>query len=125
MFSIDAVPKETPELILAGLPFCKYAGTPRKLKTGAGMRWGPLATKNVIELTEAQTYKFGSKEDITLPTRQVADTATRGYVLLKHKDMYLGLGFLRDENGGYKLESLIPKHWLHTLTRVTPAGSGT
>ncbi len=116
--SFETVPQDTPELILAGLPFCKPPHKPQKLKTGASMRWGPLATKNVIELTEAQAYRFGESEEVLLQERQIAGKATHGYVIIRYAAMYLGLGFLRINDGQQRLESLLPKHWVHTLNRL-------
>ncbi|MEM8486509.1 MAG: RsmB/NOP family class I SAM-dependent RNA methyltransferase [Bacteroidota bacterium] len=116
--SFERVPAGAPELILAGLPFCKPPDKPQKMKTGASMRWGAMATKNVITLTEAQAFRFGESQEIGLQERQLPDEATQGYVIARYKDMYLGLGFLRTNGGEAKLESLLPKHWVHALNKL-------
>ncbi|MFK7847572.1 MAG: RsmB/NOP family class I SAM-dependent RNA methyltransferase [Rhodothermales bacterium] len=115
--SFDILPANTPTPLQAGLPFCRPEGTSQKMKTGAAMKWGETAAKNQIELTLDQAYFYGNGETIAFKAELLEKTTTPGYVLIKHQDMHLGLGFLRIENGIASIESLLPKQWVHTLNK--------
>lgn len=113
--SFAHIPAGIPAPVQAGLPFCRPAHKSQKLKTGAAIRWGHKATRNLVALTAAQAHSYGKRETFDIEMNQLDAHTTPGYVLLRHQDMYLGLGFLRNTSTGLKIESLLPKHWIHTL----------
>lgn len=115
--SFETLPAKTPDPLQAGLPFCRPEGTSQKMKTGAAMKWGEAATKNQIELTLDQAYQYGNGETLKLNADVLASSTTPGYVLIKHQDMHLGLGFLKIEARIASIDSLLPKQWVHALNR--------
>jgi hypothetical protein len=98
-----------PPVIAAGLPCIHVNMAFPKLTTGAARVFGHTATRNVIKLDAAQTTTYLRRENQALSPEQLADTS-KGYVLLRHEEVWLGVGLLRpQEDGSGWLESLYPK----------------
>lgn len=114
--SFHEVPGGIPEIIQAGMPFCRPADKSQKMKTGAAMKWGRLATRNVVELNRAQVLKYGRQESFELDCSGL--DLTPGYVMVRYEDLDLGLGLLRMEGATGILESQLPRHWVHTLEEL-------
>ncbi len=116
--SFENLPPDTPLLIQAGMPFGRPADQSQKMKTGTAMRWASRATRNCIALNKMQVHSYARRETFGIEDAQLTPDITPGYVLIRHKDMQIGLGFLRIENGTPTLESLLPKHWIHAELNV-------
>lgn len=83
-----------------------------KLTTAATFFIGGHATCNVVSLSRAQTDAFLSRENVALCEQDVARCTSQGYVVAKHEEVVMGLGFLRyPAEGGALLESYFPKSW--------------
>ncbi len=115
--SFGDLPLPDYEVLQTGLAFCRPLEKSQKLKTGAAMRWGSKATKNVLSLNESQAYAYGENATFEIDASNLPSDVTPGYVLLKMGEMYLGLGLLRMQNGSASIESLLPRHWISKLTR--------
>lgn len=107
----DHRPAARPAPTFVGLPFMRVYLKHPKLSTAAAMHFGHLATKNTIATTSDQAEAYLSREDFTASAEQIARCSGRGYVLLKHEDITLGVGFLTAAEDGATVRSMFPKAW--------------
>lgn len=106
----DCAPPEWPPALAVGLPFIHTNMAFPKLTTGAARLLGPLATQHVIELTAAQADWYLRRVNQAIPAEQLGQCTSKGYVLLRHAGVVLGLGLMRpQEDGSSFIESLYPK----------------
>jgi hypothetical protein len=94
----DCAPPEWPPALAVGLPFIHTNMAFPKLTTGAARLLGPLATQHVIELTAAQADWYLRRVNQAIPAEQLGQCTSKGYVLLRHAGVVLGLGLLRLEH---------------------------
>ncbi|RMF69367.1 MAG: hypothetical protein D6743_01950 [Calditrichaeota bacterium] len=82
-----------------------------KLTTAAAMFFGRRACRHVVHLDRPQTdaYLHGQVTAVASSRLQACDD--RGYVIVKHEQIPLGVALLRRQNGTWRLESAYPKAW--------------
>lgn len=93
-----------------------------KITTSAAMAFGHLATKNIVELDREGVDAFLSRIPHRVMPEQTKSCTGRGYVLPKHEELVLGVGFFapeEDHEEGGELRSMFPKAWsVHEDTSV-------
>ena len=110
MTNVDCIAPPWPPPLAVGLPFIHINMAFPKLTTGAARLLGPLATKNVIVLTETQADWYLRRVNQRVEPAQLEADTSKGYVLAMHAGFVLGVGLLRpQEDGSGWLESLYPK----------------
>lgn len=84
-----------------------------KLTTAAAMAFGRAATRNVVELSEADLRRYLARRDLELPHDGIEECSAPGYVLVRHRGVCFGVGWLRPGSWGAtaSLRSLFPKRW--------------
>jgi NOL1/NOP2/fmu family ribosome biogenesis protein len=74
------------------------------------MAFGPGATRNLVDLDAAAFAAWRARRELRLP---VPAGASAGPVLVRHRGLVAGTGFLRvGEDGEGRLESQFPKAWV-------------
>jgi hypothetical protein len=71
-----------------------------KLTTAAAMAFGPLATRNRVQLKRAQADLFLSREVFSMPAEQCRLCDGTGYVLAFVEEICLGVGLFREDDSG-------------------------
>ncbi len=113
-------PPRRPEPISMGLPFIRINMKYPKLTTGGTLFVGPLATKNVVELTEEQVNSYYSRAMyIPLTEEQTTRCTTMGYIILSFQGIILGQGFYRpkSEEEDANFDSFYPKAFANHAQR--------
>lgn len=85
-----------------------------KITTTAAMSFGPLAERNIVELDEPGADDFLSRITTRISGDQATRCTGRGYVLPRHEELVLGVGFFapdEDASGAGELRSMFPKAW--------------
>lgn len=94
-----------------GMAFMRISGRYPKMSTAASMIFGPHATRNVIEVSAAETAAYLSRQTFPI-TADRLHNCTGGYVLLHHRGVWLGQGVLYlDDEGNGRVASQFPKGW--------------
>lgn len=94
-----------------GIPFMRMNLKYPKLTTSGAMLFGPLATRNRIDLEAEDARLYVNGADLTPGDAQRIGVTSPGYVLVTWEDAPLGLGLLLDEDGERRLKSLYPRRW--------------
>ncbi|MGM0555771.1 MAG: hypothetical protein ACQEVA_05290 [Myxococcota bacterium] len=84
-----------------------------KITTAAAMTFGPLATRNIVELGQDGADAFLSRSTYSVTAEQTSACTGRGYVLPKHEELVLGVGFFapNEDSKPAELRSMFPKAW--------------
>lgn len=100
-----------PEPSAIGMPFLTTKSRYPKMTTGATLAFGDAATRNIIELTEAQTDKYFSRQCFPIDPSQTKDCTGMGYVIARFEGVTLGMGLYRPARDELEpqLDSLYPK----------------
>lgn len=98
----------SPRAVSLGLPFLHIHMAQPKLATGAAMKLGGLAQRNVLDLGPDQAVAFITRQDFP-PTRAQLASCTAGNVLVRYRGATLGVGHYRPADG--LVSSLLPKAW--------------
>lgn len=86
-----------------------------KLTTAAARLLGPWIRHNAIEADRLQADAYLRRRVFALDPAQTGEVSGPGFLLVRHADIALGLGFARRrEAGGFEVESLSPKMWVST-----------
>ncbi|MEX0871038.1 MAG: RsmB/NOP family class I SAM-dependent RNA methyltransferase [Aquisalimonadaceae bacterium] len=110
----------TPDLL--GLPAVRCRSLPLKPTTAAILLLGHHATRNVVDLDDAQAGDYLQRVDATLRLEQLAGCTGPGYAVARYQGQVLGLGQLiyhRDDPGVH-LVSLLPKAWARDTADLDP-----
>lgn len=109
----DLAPPARPEAKSMGLSFLYSDMRNPKLTTGAAMAFGREATRNLVELEEAELRAYLARRDQQVPEGRVVEGSGPGYVLVRHRGVCFGVGWLRPGavGGVVSLRSLFPKRW--------------
>lgn len=91
----------TPESV--GMCLVRLKGKYPKPTTHAVMKFGHLATQNVVDLNEEEALRFMRRELLDFPL----EDQTPGYVIARRGEVYLGCGLWIEG----RLTSQIPKRW--------------
>ncbi len=105
-----------PRYLTHGLDLARNRARVAKLSTPAAMALGPLARREVLELSDAAFLAYRRREACLLRDTEIPPTVSPGAVLLKHKDTFQGIGILYEDNGVWALESQFPKAWVRDNT---------
>ncbi len=105
----DHAPPRQLEAVTMGLFFLKTNLKFPKLKTGAAQLFGHAATRNVVQMDRAQAEAYLGQQDVYVSEAQAAHCTGRGYVLVRHEELTLGVGFY--EPTEQRVRSLFPKVW--------------
>lgn len=108
-----------PEPTFMGLPFMRIYLQQPKLSTAAAMHFGHRATKNTIETSADQAEAYLTRNDIAVFNEQLVRCTGRGYVLLQHADLTLGIGFLTALDEGATVRTMFPKAWARAAESFT------
>ena len=93
-----------------GLDVSRLRGARPKPTTAAAMAFGPGATGNLVDLDAPAFAAWRARREVRLP---VPAGASPGLVLVRHRGLVTGTGFLRvGEDGEGRLESQFPKAWV-------------
>lgn len=96
----------------AGLPLLHTGMRDPKLTTVAAMAFGTAAEANVVELSAGRLRDYLAHRDLVLEATEAERTTGPGYVLVRHRGLCLGVGWLRVGEGGERsLRSFFPKRW--------------
>jgi hypothetical protein len=116
--SIHIVPRELappvrPSPDVLGMHLLRTNMLYPKITTAAAMTFGPLATRNIVPLEQTGADAFLSRTTHRVTAEQTSACTGRGYVLPKHEELVLGVGFLApdDDSGEAELRSMFPKAW--------------
>jgi len=105
---IQAAEKPVPASI--GMPFLHIKMASPKLTSAAAMWLGPQCTQGVVELDTDHANAFLRRE-MNFVEPEIAESVGRGYVMVKHDGIILGLGFLGGPGDPTALESFVPRAW--------------
>ncbi len=98
-----------------GMPFLYVNMRDPRLTTAAAVKFGSLATRNVVDLDDAQTERFVTRHELALTREQEAQLTGPGYVLARHCGMVLGLGHARPGDEAMVLAGTVPSSWRDRL----------
>lgn len=101
---------EKPEPASIGMPFLHIKMASPKLTSAAAMWLGPHCTRSVVELNTEEANAFLRRETNVIDL-QHAQEIGRGYVMVRHGQDVLGLGFLWDGARAGEVESFVPRAW--------------
>ena len=108
-----------------GLPFYYYRMRHPRPTTPAALRWGPLATRHVVDLDEEQIGPFIDHRDVPQNAAQEADFS-HGYWLVRYRHRFLGVGLATwnaEERPVFR--PLTPKYWRLRLDQLIADDDGT
>lgn len=105
-----------PELSGLGMPFLYPRMRYPRFTTAAAIRFGPLATRHVIDLEDAaELRRFVALESLPFDPEAHPLVNAPGHLLVRHRGMMLGLANSRIEESGWTLTGMLPKTWRDML----------
>jgi NOL1/NOP2/fmu family ribosome biogenesis protein len=117
----DHAPPVRPEADVIGMPFLRIKMQVPKLTTAAAMHFGDAATRNVIAADAEQAEAYLTQQDFTVADKQLRQCTGRGYVLIRHREWTLGVGFLKGTESG-AVESMFPGGFARSEDTFSLAG---
>jgi len=104
-------PPTKPVPLSMGMPFLRTNMAFPKLTTPATMVVGGEATRNVVDVDTAQANAYLRRAIFHPSEEQLERCAPKGYVVVRHEGIALGLGMRRpgEEDAPDRVESLFPK----------------
>ena len=84
-------PGAHPPAVSTGLPLIRAQLEYPKLTTAGAMLFGEAATRNVVEVSEAQAAAYMAREEFLLDEAQEAGVVDTGYVLIRRNGVSLGV----------------------------------
>lgn len=119
----DHQPPLRPKPDGVGMPFLRVNMAVFKLTTPAAMRFGNLATKNILaDAPQNLASAYLARQNFDVSHEQAKNFTGKGYVLIGYQNRILGLGFFwpnsenshapnSDPNVAGQVESFFPKAW--------------
>ncbi|HET6569729.1 MAG TPA: hypothetical protein VFG50_17310 [Rhodothermales bacterium] len=107
----DHRPPGDPEPGSTGMVFLRTGTRHPKLTTAAALAFGHAATRNVIAVDREGAEAFLNRKPVEVSAEAARHCTGLGYVIARHADFILGLGFYRPAESGGVLNSLFPKAW--------------
>jgi hypothetical protein len=110
-----------PDQYTLGMPFFRIRMRWPRPATAAVFKFGQLAKKNVLELEDDELAAMVYHRPLELEPERASALDGNGYVILRHRELSLGLGYYRphrdpeDGDGEGRLTSLCPKAWTQRL----------
>lgn len=105
----DHRPPVAPRVEVTGTRLTSDRAAVPRLTTSGAMLLGDAATRNVVDLDEADAERFLARQDVDPAGAAAAACDAAGVVLARHAGLGLGNGQLRDD--GRRLESMFPRRW--------------
>jgi NOL1/NOP2/sun family putative RNA methylase len=95
-----------------GMFFLKTQIRYPKLSSAASMWLGPSMQKHIVILTNDQLKQYCRREDVMVDKNDLINCSETGYVVVKYKDYFVGMGLLfwRDTDQILSMRSLFPKY---------------
>lgn len=109
--SADHVVPRRPPAESVGMPFLRTHLRFPKPTTAAILHFGGYATRNVVALSRNQAEEYLHRQAIIVKAGEADEWTSKGYVIVRHQDVVLGLGFFRDDPAPPVLTSLYPRAW--------------
>lgn len=110
-------PPAAPTPVSFGLPFYRDDARYPKLTSAAALLAGAGATRNVIDVDAADAAVFIARGAFGVVAGRAAGCANRGYVIVRHAGLPLGIGLFARTSTGGRVESHFPKGWSIELAR--------
>ncbi len=83
-----------------------------KPTTAAALAFGPLATRNTVDVSRADADAYLLRKPIFVTADKAQHCTGTGYVIVRYDEFILGVGLFRmDASGGGLIESEFPKAW--------------
>lgn len=96
------------ETLSIGMPFLYDRMRDPRLTTAAAVKFGPLATRNVLDLDEGRIDDFTARREIPLDPRTLTGP---GWVIGRYRGIVVGLGHARAEGEGFVVLGMVPRSW--------------
>lgn len=116
-----------PEIDRVGLEFLRIDMARPRLTTVAAMNWGADARLNAVDLDRSQCLRYLRRNPIRLTERQLEQCTGRTFLLIRHRDQGLGVGFLestrREDDDYRRVRSMYPRAFAADLTETSPFGN--
>ncbi|MEM9557130.1 MAG: hypothetical protein AAGC60_22925 [Acidobacteriota bacterium] len=122
----DLLLPERPEPHAVGFPFFYINMRFPRPTTAAIVRFGHLATRNVVELEDAWVEPFLQRQALEITGATAAAWTGHGYLVARHRGLTLGLSIWRpaaagaDEEYAGMLQGLCPHSWTQRLGVEAP-----
>ncbi len=78
-----------------------------RLTTAATVRFGPLATRNVVDLDTPRVEDFVARREI--PLGPDSPVTGHGYLMARHRGIIVGLGHARSAGEGFVVVGMEPR----------------
>ena len=114
----DHVPPVSSAPDCVGIFFVRIDGRVPKLSTAGALAFGAHATRHIVNVDAAGAAAYQARQDIVVPASDMVAVDFRGYVIVRHQGVPLGVGWVDDpdEEGRVRLSSQFPKGWSHAAT---------
>ena len=103
-------PPARPRPVSTGVPVRRRAANGEKPSTAAAFLFGARARRNVVELDAAQRDAYLARRPVRPDPAQLAACEARGYVIVRHRGVPLGCGFLHP-GPPPEIDSQYPRAW--------------
>lgn len=110
LVNADVAVERRPKPDAVGMPFLHTNMAVWKLTQPAALLLGPHCTRNIVELDHDRALAYMRRESVELGPGDLIACDGPGYVMVRYRDMVLGLGF-RHRERPMVLESFMPKAW--------------
>ncbi len=94
-----------------GMPFFYVNMRNPRLTTGAALKLGPHARRNLLDLDAAGAESYLRRHQLRVDPAAVVGGSGPGYVLVRYQGRVLGLGTLRQGGGQATLRGIVPRAW--------------
>lgn len=107
---------QRPAVMGLGMPFLYPDMRYPRLTTAAAIRFGHLASRNVIDLDDIATLRdFIDLQVVTFDPQDHPSITGPGHLLVRHRGLILGLGNCRRDTPQWTLLAMVPKAWREML----------
>lgn len=107
---------QRPAIVGLGMPFLYPDMRYPRFTTAAAIRFGHLASRNIIDLEDAEVVRrFVGLQEIPFDPLDHPAITGPGHLLVRHRGMILGLGNCRRDTPSWTLLAMLPKTWRDML----------
>ncbi len=104
-----------PESVALGMPFFHIDMRDPRPTSGAAVKFGALATRNVLELEGRRTMDFVFGREIALGDGEAGQVDGPGYVIGRGAGCLIGVGRCWEEGGRLVVKGMVSKAWAEQL----------